>query len=41
MRKLARGVAKVNMKRKGMVRFCKHSRDGGSFFSHHWREYVE
>lgn len=40
MRKLARGVAKVNMKKKGMVQFCKHSRNNPSFFSQNWREYV-
>lgn len=40
MRKLARGVAKVNMKKKGMVQVCKHSRNTRSYFAQHWREYV-
>lgn len=40
MRKLARNVAKVNMKKRGMVQFCKHNRNNPSFFSKHWREYV-
>lgn len=37
---LARNVAKVNMKKKGMVQFCKRSRNNPSYFSQHWREYV-
>ncbi len=40
MRKLARGVAKVNMKKKSMVQFCKHSGNTRSYFAQHWREYV-
>lgn len=40
MRKLARGVAKVNMKKKGMVQFCKHPGNSRSYFAQHWREYV-
>lgn len=40
MRKLARSVAKVNMKKKGMVQFCKHPGNNQSFFAQHWREYV-
>lgn len=46
MRRIARSVAKANMKKKGMVQFCKKSRGRngqaavGSYFSGHWREYV-
>lgn len=40
MRKLASSVAKVNMKKKGMVQFCKHPRENQSYFAKHWREYV-
>lgn len=46
MRRIARSVAKTNMRKKGMVQFCKkiRGRSGqaaiGSYFSEHWREYV-
>lgn len=40
MRKLAQNAAKVSMKKKGMVRFCKHPRGNRSYFAQHWREYV-
>lgn len=48
MRKLRRSVAKANMK-KEIHKPCKkqkgvgldgEKRDNGSYFSHHWREYV-
>lgn len=39
MRKLARRVAKENMKRRGLSRICKKY-GGESYFSKHWREYV-
>ncbi len=42
MRKLARHIAKVNMKEQGMVKICKHGRGSKhtSYFAQHWREYV-
>lgn len=39
MRSLARHIAKVNMKKKGMSRFCK-DKGSGSYFSKHWRKFV-
>lgn len=35
MRKLARSVAKENMKKKGMVQFCKHPENNKSYFAQH------
>lgn len=43
MRKLARSVAKANMKKKGIRRPCEkiHTKHGStSYFAEHWREYV-
>ena len=45
LRKLARTVAKNQMKKKGMVQICKKGakkgeRSEGSYFSSHWRDYV-
>lgn len=39
MRKLARLVAKTNMKKKGIRKPCKDF-GNGSYFARHWREYV-
>lgn len=38
IRRLARNVAKANMKKAGIVQICK---DRPSFFSLHWREYAK
>lgn len=40
LRKIARNVARVNMKKKGYSRVNKKEGDGISFFSKHWREFV-
>lgn len=41
IRKIARGVAHVRMKKKGMVHVNKkNGKNKESFFSNHWREYV-
>ncbi len=48
LRKLARTVAKNQMKKKGMVQICKNDlsqkslfeRSTGSYFSSHWKDYV-
>ncbi len=44
MRKLARLVAKTNMKKKGINKPCKkdiHTKHGvTSYFAEHWREYI-
>lgn len=45
LRRIARGVAKVNMKKSGLRRFCSHQfmRTGekiSSDFSYAWRQYV-
>lgn len=46
-RELDRGIARTQMKRIGMKRFCKHDYYGrpwervytNSYFANHWREY--
>ena len=38
VRRMARTVAKINMKKKGMRQICKGR---PSFFSLHWREYAK
>lgn len=44
MRKFMRAIAKANMKKKGICRFCKKDvqaeRGMTSYFAQHWREYV-
>lgn len=45
LRRIARNVAKVNMKKAGLIQFCKHqhTRTGlkiDSDFSYVWRQYV-
>ena len=40
IRKLARTVAKNQMKKKGMVQICKDKKQNGSYFSKHWRDHV-
>jgi hypothetical protein len=44
IRKLARTVAKNQMKKKGMVQICKHDPwkySTGSYFSNHWKDHVK
>lgn len=49
IRKLARSVAKNQMKKKGMVQICKNDlskkslfeRSKGSYFSSHWKDHVK
>lgn len=38
--RIARGVAKNRMKKKGFTHICKKIGEG-SFFSRHWKEYVK
>ena len=44
LRRIARGVAKVNMKKSGLMQFCKqHTKTGvkiSSDFSYVWRQYA-
>ena len=40
MRKLKRMVARKRIEKDGISQCCKH-RTGSSFFSKHWREYLE
>lgn len=40
LRKIARNVARVNMKKIGYSRINKKEGDKGSFFSRKWREFV-
>ena len=39
MRKLARSIARANMKRAGFVQINK-KKDGSSFFAQNWRKFV-
>ena len=41
MRKLKRRVAKVNMKKRGLVQICKKDRNGSSYFAKNWRDWVK
>lgn len=44
LRKIARNVAKVRMKKAGMTQFCTHGKrygyNGISHFSRYWKDYV-
>jgi hypothetical protein len=39
-RKEMRAIAKANMKKMDIPQTCKKYKDGGSFFSKHWREWA-
>lgn len=41
LRKLARTVAKNQMKKKGMLQICKDKYKKGSYFSDHWKDHVK
>ena len=40
MRKLARNMAKVNMKKRGFTKICKHEKGDRSYFARRWRDFV-
>lgn len=41
MRKLARSIARFNMKKEGIHQPNRKDKNGNSFFSLHWREYMK
>lgn len=40
LRKIARNMAKVNMKKRGFTKICKHEKGRDSYFSNRWRDFV-
>lgn len=40
MRKHLRAIARANMRRAGLRRINKRRRDGTSYFSAHWKEWI-